>query len=197
MTRWIASLALVFAASAAAQPQAAPPNALLLVAKPSLRDPNFRETVILVTQARDFNTVGVILNRPGSAKNQESGRALGIGGPVLRSAVVALFEEDGVPASPAFPILKGIYLSMHPGILKSLLKDPGRRYRLFSGFSGWAPRQLESEMKRGGWYMLPATKDVLFREDTRGLWRELLEKARKSGTSPHVQHGNPGIYFPA
>ena len=63
-------LLLLFLAStpAAAEPQAEAPNAILLVAKPDLQDPNFRETVVLVTQAADASTVGVILNRPTSAE---------------------------------------------------------------------------------------------------------------------------------
>ncbi len=65
MTPRLALLALLVAGAAAAQPQADPPNAVLLVAKPGMLDPNFRETVVLATQSSDASTVGVILNRPG------------------------------------------------------------------------------------------------------------------------------------
>src|SRR5688572_23105282 len=59
MSPWLAFVTALLVA----QPQAEAPNSLLLVAKPSLTDPNFRETVVLVTQAADASTVGVILNR--------------------------------------------------------------------------------------------------------------------------------------
>lgn len=49
--------------------------------------------------------------------------------------------------------------------------------RLFAGFAGWAPQQLEGEMEEGAWYALRASEAVLFRKDTAGLWRELVEQA--------------------
>ena len=156
------------------------PNAILLVAKPELGDANFRQTVVLVTQAPDASTVGVILNRPTDRKHAKSGRPLGFGGPVMPWATVALFRAPGKPEAPAFHVLKDVYLSLHPTNLEALLARPATDgYRLYSGFSGWAPRQLESEMVRESWYILPATESVVFREDMRGLWRELVEKARK------------------
>ena len=85
-----------------------------------------------------------------------------------------------------------MYLSMHPANVDALLARRDGSYRLYSGFAGWAPRQLESEMARDGWYMLPATEDVVFRKDTRDLWRELIERAR-GAKKPHVQ-GQPRRY---
>ena len=46
------------------------------------------------------------------------------------------------------------------------------------GFSGWAPGQLDSEMQREGWYVLPASEEIVFRAETSGMWGELVEKAR-------------------
>lgn len=188
--RWVVLAAgLVLALSASAQGE--PPNAILLVAKPELVDPNFRETVVLVTQAPDFSTVGVILNRPTGRKHAETGKALGFGGPVMPQATVALFRSPGMPEAPAFHVLKGVYLSMHPKILEPLFSRPKEGYRLYSGFSGWAPRQLESEMTRESWYILPATESIVFRDDARDLWRELVEKARKLN-APRA-HANPPL----
>jgi putative transcriptional regulator len=167
------ALALAFLAV-----QSDPPNAILLVAKPGLADPNFRETVVLVTQSPDAHTVGVILNRPTQEKHEKTGEPLYFGGPVMRQAIVALFKSENEPAAPAFHVLKNIYLSMHPGIVEPLLANPGPQHRLYTGFSGWAPGQLESEMAREGWYVLPASEALLFRRDTAGMWRELVEKAR-------------------
>ena len=174
--RWIAFAAALLCASAGAQDA---PNAILLVAKPELADPNFRQTVVLVTQASDGSTVGVILNRPTDRKHAKSGKALGFGGPVMPAATVALFRSPKKPEAPAFHVLKGVYLTMHQSILEALFARPAENYRLYSGFSGWAPRQLQSEMARDGWYVLPATESIVFRDDQSGLWRELVEKARK------------------
>jgi putative transcriptional regulator len=178
--------AVLLAAGAFAQ-NSEPPNGLLLVAKPGLPDPRFRETVVLVTQTADSQTVGVILNRPTQAKLSDivadetlarnySG-AVFFGGPVMERTLVALFRSDSVPQAPAFHVLKGLYLSMHPAAIESLLKQTGARYRLYAGFSGWAPGQLESEMQGESWYVLPATDELVFRKDTTGMWQELVERA--------------------
>jgi len=173
-----AGLVFLFAAAAAAAQQDDPPNGILLVAKPGLVDPNFRETVVLVTQSRDSHTVGVILNRPTPQKHEKTGERLYFGGPVMRQAVLALFRAERTPEEAAFHVLRGVYLTMHPRNIEPLLERRDRRYRLYHGFSGWAPGQLEAEIARDGWYVLPAKEELLFREDTRGMWNELLEKAR-------------------
>lgn len=178
MIRWIVALALV-AATAAAQDR---PNAVLLVAKPGLVDPNFSRTVVLATQAESGETVGVILNRPSGRTHPSTGEALYSGGPVMREVLLAVFRSAEPPAAPAFHVLRGVYLTMHPANLDKLLSGEARNYRLYSGFSGWAPRQLESEMQHDGWYVLPASEALLFRADTAGMWEELVEKARGNRT---------------
>lgn len=154
----------------------AQPNAVLLVAKPGMADPNFRETVVLVTQTPDASTVGVILNRPTSRKHETSGEPVREGGPVMREVLVTLFRSGQEPAS-SFPVLQGVYLSMHPDNIDGLLAPPAHDRRLYAGFAGWAPGQLQGELERDAWYVMPANVDVIFRNDTRGLWRELVNKA--------------------
>ena len=170
-----AALALILASGAALAQ-----NAVLLVAKPGMQDPHFRETVVLVTQVNDGSTVGVILNRPTTVRHERSGELLYSGGPVMPRTVVALFRSESVPAAPSFHVLKGIYLSMHPANLEPLVAQPSARMRLYAGFSGWASRQLEAEMASGSWYVLRATEELVFRKDTSGMWSELVERARGS-----------------
>jgi putative transcriptional regulator len=168
-----------------------PANGVLLVAKPSLADPNFSQTVVLVTQTEDGGTVGVIINRPTALKLSQflsedlptgNYRApIYFGGPVMRQALVSLFRSETPPAAPAFHVLKDVYLTMHPDNIEGVLKDPTARYRVYAGFSGWLPRQLESEMMRDGWYFLPADEATIFREKTDGLWDELVDLARRLG----------------
>ena len=182
--------ALVVAGASGAQ-QHLPANGLFLVAKPGLLDPNFRQTVVLVTQAQDYSTVGVIINRPTSLKLEAFLRDQGpaaryqgplfSGGPVMRETIVSLFRSETPPEAPAFHVLKDLYLSLHPRNLQLLLEGSGRRYRLYAGFSGWAPRQLESEMQRDGWYVLPADVETIFRDSMEGVWQELVNRAEKRG----------------
>lgn len=157
-----------------------PANGALLVAKPSLVDPNFTQTVVLVTQAPDGSTVGVVLNRPSERRDEKTGMPIYEGGPVMKEVKIALFSATRVPAAPAFHVTLGVYLSMHPGNVDALPSHPDQQLRFFTGFSGWAPGQLQRELALDAWFVLPVTEDVLFRKDTRGLWRELIEKARGS-----------------
>ena len=186
MTRCAALLAAMALPLCAWGQPADGPNAVLLVAKQELLDPNFRETVVLVTQAPDASTVGVILNRPSGRKHAKSGKGVGVGGPVAPGALVALFRSPKKPDGQSFHVLQGVYLSMQPATLEALFARSAQDYRLYAGFSGWAPRQLQSEMVRDSWYILPASEAVVFREDTRGLWQELVERARKMN-APRAQ----------
>jgi putative transcriptional regulator len=181
-----AALCFAFLAASTSAQQAERPNAVLLIAKPELIDPNFSRSVVLVTQTESGDTVGVILNRPGEQKHPRTGEVLFSGGPVMREVVLALFRSAEPPAAPAFHVLRGVYLTLHPENIEKLLSGEKRNYRLYSGFSGWAPRQLESEIERDGWYLLPASEALLFRADTAGMWEEMLEKARGNRTHSRI-----------
>lgn len=185
MRRGFTLLLLAVLAFAAHAQAPEPPNGLLLVAKPGLPDPRFRNTVVLVTQTRDSQTVGVILNRPSRLKLQDLrpdapadyAEPLYFGGPVMDRVVVALFHSDRPPAAAAFHVLRDVYLSMHPAVVDPLVAKPTPRLRLYAGFSGWAPRQLEAELVSESWFVVPASEEILFRRDTTGLWEELSEQA--------------------
>ena len=181
MTKAFAAIAFGISFCACAQTQHEPPNGVLLIASPGLGDPNFRQTVVLASQTRDGNTVGVILNRPTPAKHERTGAPIFFGGPVMREVLVALFSSERAPEAAAFHVLKGTYLTMHPLNLEKLFEGAparARGYRLFSGFAGWAPGQLEAELARNDWLVLPASAGLVFRSDTSGMWDELVRKAR-------------------
>jgi len=192
MTRWTALLlALLWPLPALPQLPASGAG-VLLVAKPELPDPRFSQTVVLVTRTQDLQTVGVILNRPLKARLAElvqepelSRNYAGpvfYGGPVMGRVLLALFRSGSEPPAPAFRISSDVYLSMHPGNVERLLRGEGpgypAEYRLYAGFSAWAPNQLENEIEGDSWYVLPASEALLFRADTDGMWEELVERAR-------------------
>ena len=196
---FVLAAALAVAGVAAAQ-QTDPANGIFLIAKPGLVDPNFRQTVVLVTQAQDYSTVGVIINRPTQVKldvllrgDPAAARyrdAVFFGGPVMPEVIVSLFRSDTPPEAAAFHVLKDLYLSLHPQNLRSLLAGSGKRYRLYAGFSGWAPRQLQSEIQRNGWYVLPADVEMIFRDSMEGVWQELVNRAEKR---PIAWRGEPAL----
>ncbi len=202
MKRWLAAFVLLaFGTIAAAQGKGpGGPNGVFLIAKPELLDPNFAKTVVLVTQTEDYSTVGVIINRPTVLKladfvadpkldTSKYRDRIYLGGPVMRNALFAVFQAESAPAAPAFHVLRKLYVTMHPDNVLMLLSSEDRRYRLYAGFSGWAPRQLESEFNREGWHVLPADEEVVFRKDTTGLWEEMIE--RVSALKTRIQEGAP------
>ena len=165
---------VVFSIAAWGQPQHEKPNALLLVAKPGLVDPNFRETVVLVSQTAEGSTVGVILNRPTARKHEATGEPVNFGGPVMREVLIALFRSERPPDAAAFHVLKDVYLSMQPQHVERAMENR----RLFAGFAGWAPGQLENELARDDWFVLAPSAEILFRNNAEGMWEELVRKAR-------------------
>lgn len=178
--------ALLGAAGASLAQDLPSPNGVLLVARPDMPDARFREAVILATQTADGETVGVVLNRPGERALSElmPGPSAGdyadgvyYGGPVLPQTLVAVFVSPEPPAAPAFHVLRGVYMSMHPANVYPLVEQRDQRFRLYAGFSGWRPGQLAAEVAAGGWYLVAAREDLLFRRDTSGLWRELVHQA--------------------
>jgi putative transcriptional regulator len=178
MKRWWFLIAALLASPAGAQT-----SGIVLVAKPGLADPNFRETVIVITRAPEGSTVGVILNRPTPVRLAKFAQPLYFGGPVMQEAVLAMFAADEPPKDAAFEVLPHVYLTLHPRNIEALAARRGERVRLFSGFAGWAPRQLEAEIAEGSWYALRATEALLFRKDTSGLWRELVDQASGARTA--------------
>ena len=195
MLRAAAFVLALAAGSVAHAQQDLPANGIFLIAKPTLADPNFAKTVVLVTQTENASTVGVIINRPSTlglsqflsdefpTRNYRD--PLYLGGPVMRQAIVAVYRSETVPAAAAFHVLKNVYLTMHADNLKQMLSTPGATYRLYAGFSGWAPRQLESEFTRDDWIVLPAEEEMLFRKNVDGIWQELVDRALSRGPRTH------------
>ena len=163
------------------------PNGVFLVATPALVDPNFRRSVVLVTQAPDGSTVGFIVNRPGRRSlaqilpdNEALKRftePLYQGGPVEAAGLFAVFRAKENPQG-ALRVLDDVSFAIDPATVELLLHAPPGRVRFFNGYSGWAPGQLAAEIERGGWYELIADADTLFHKDMDTLWEELIRRVR-------------------
>src|SRR5262245_16121363 len=191
----------LLAAAAAAQDA---PNGVLLVARPELADPNFRETVVLVTRHPGGGAVGVILNRPTPLRvNQllpehqafrERADRIFSGGPVSPRNVVAVFRAKERPEA-ALRVLPDVYLTLDGVVLDELLRRPDapRELRVYAGYAGWAPGQLEAEIARDDWYVLEPDADTIFRADPATLWRDLMRRAlsRSTRIGPAERPGPP------
>jgi putative transcriptional regulator len=183
---------LLFAALIASAPIASAgngnaANGIFLVASPALADPNFRRSVVLVTQMADGGSVGFIINRPGPRslaqilpENEVLKRytePLYFGGPVQAAGLFAAFRAKQNPPG-ALRVLADVSIALDPAVVEKLLHAPPGRVRFFNGYAGWAPGQLALELERGGWYVLNADADSVFHKETGTLWEELLARAR-------------------
>lgn len=182
---WIAllSLASLFPAWA----ETGVPTSILLVASERMKDPRFKQTVVLVTRhGRSQRPLGVILNRPLAAtldraipdNPQAAQHRLHDGGPLARSQLVFLVQSAGMPAG-TLAVAKDMYMGSNADSLLALLSapTPANQMRVFSGFSAWAPSQLENEVGRGDWHILPVDAAELFSHPADALWPLLWRRA--------------------
>ena len=188
MLRRLLLLGVLLAAIPPAWAQAeTAPNGVFLIAKPALVDPNFRRTVVLVTQAPNGTTVGYIINRPGRRSlaqilpdNEVFKRftePVYNGGPVDAAGLFAVFRAKEKPEG-ALSVLDGVSFALDPAVVETLMHAPPAQLRFFNGYAGWAPGQLAAELARGGWYVLNADADTVFRKDMDTLWDELIRRVR-------------------
>jgi len=164
-----------------------PDHGFLLVAKPSIVDPNFQRSVVLVIHVPDGAAVGVILNRPGKQSlasilpdNEKLARftdPVHFGGPVERAGLFALFRARESPGE-ALMMIADVHLALNPATVEQLLNHPPPDLRLFAGYSGWAPDQLAGELARGDWWTIAADAETVFRKNTETLWDDLSRRAR-------------------
>lgn len=163
-------------------------NAIFLVASRGLPDPNFRETVVLVTHPREGPPWGVIINRPLGLRLSEvfteyetlkkRKDVLFFGGPVGRGGLVFLVRLPKPPPR-AVPVLRDVHFISDIETIEGLLqrREPTRGLRVYTGYAGWGPGQLQGEIQRGGWHVLPADAATVFDKDPAEIWPELIKRA--------------------
>jgi putative transcriptional regulator len=158
----------------------------LLVARPELRDPNFARAVVLVLEHGAEGALGLVLNRPtdttlGDALPAwaELGAAPAVvftGGPVQPDAAIGLARRastgDVEGLAPLLGDLATVDLAAGPGPLGSAVDA----LRVYAGYSGWGPGQLDGEIDADGWYVLDARADDAFTSAPGGLWRAVLRR---------------------
>ncbi|MGQ0666418.1 MAG: YqgE/AlgH family protein [Nitrospiraceae bacterium] len=160
---------------------------VLLVASPSLDDPNFRQAVVLIVKHGPEGTLGLILNRstsvllsealPDLAALKGTNHRLFVGGPVASDRLVLLFRLKE-PAADARPVFDGVYFGATPALLERIITQatPTETFRAFAGHAGWAPGQLEFEMLQGAWGVLPPGSFNIFDKDPTTLWPDSLTR---------------------
>ena len=162
----------------------------LLIAGPTLLDPNFARSVVLVGEHNEDGALGVVLNRPSDTSVSEAvpdlvelldgDEPIHVGGPVQSSAVLVLAEFEE-PEPVATMVMDGVgFLALEDEDEQDPRETPPLvRARVFAGYAGWGPGQLESELERDDWIIEAASPDDVFDEDPSSLWTRALD--RKGG----------------
>ena len=175
----------------------------LLVANPALRDPNFDRTVVLVLEHTEEGALGLVLNRPSETTVDDvlpqwerlaaEPTVVFVGGPVQPSAAICvgrLNTSDGddrakgeLEPGPERPHKreegwKHLFMSL---ATVDLERDPDEiaeleRVRVFAGYAGWGPGQLEGELEAEGWFVFDALPDDALSDRAEDLWRLVLRR---------------------
>lgn len=203
LAAWAALLSLFLSGvhSSGMEPvrERSPAKGLFLIADSRLTDRHFRESVVLLTHHGADGTVGVIVNRPTTRPLSsvlpglpidEKRVPLFIGGPVSRNILSLLLQTERPPQEME-TVLDGLYFSGDARPLAGLLKDASR-FRVFSGYAGWAAGQLQGEIDRGDWQLLPADAALLFQSDPETIWFELFRRAQQRAVGIPFSTGPPG-----
>ncbi len=158
----------------------------LLVSAPTLVDPNFARTIVLLLDTDEDGTLGVILNRPSKVAVGEvleswaevvgEPDVLFRGGPVGTDSALAVarLAEGSEPVGwrPLFDGTGLIDLDTPREVIVPALHG----IRIYAGYAGWGAGQLEAEVEEGAWYVVAGAPDDLFDATPDGLWRRVLRR---------------------
>ena len=168
-----------------------PARGVLLIADRQIQDPRFRESVILLVSFGPGGSLGLIVNKPTATKVSSRFGGIGsmnlgddglvfYGGPVGGHEVMMLRRADKAPEGWG-PVVDRLFVTnsrvaMMDALMTTRSAD---EVRVYAGYAGWAAGQLEQEIARGGWHLLPADAALIFRRDMTKLWPELYRKSRE------------------
>jgi putative transcriptional regulator len=194
-----------------------PLTASLLVAMPQLQDPNFLRSVMMIVQHDIEGTFGLVLNRPVDMSASELCEGLDMewggnpetslhwGGPVQPHTGWMLFAHDDVETAHVYDqvhepaleseemtsLVDGVCFAGSLNVLRTIVEAPPGDVRLFLGYAGWGPGQLEMEMAEGVWLNAPATREVIFDVDADDMWDTVV---RSLGIDPATLILTPGVH---
>lgn len=159
----------------------------LLVATPPLVDPNFDRSVVLLLEHGDDGALGIVLNRPSDTalesvlpewyQHASEPGVVFSGGPVAPEAVIAL-ARGGTDATDGWVTVLGPVGTVDIG------RDPDElglqldALRVFVGYAGWSPGQLESELEQDAWFVVRTESGDPFSPNPDRLWHEVLRRQR-------------------
>lgn len=158
-----------------------PAPGLLLVAAPRMRDPRFKQTVVLLVEHSEDGSLGVIINRKTDLTIKQAFPELGslgadhalfFGGPVGLSRLSYAFA--GSNRADGREVIDGVHWGADSSLLGDLLREQDApSLRVFMGYAGWGPGQLQFELSLQDWQLLAASAKDIFTDDPGNLWHLL------------------------
>ena len=159
----------------------------LLVAAPPLVDPNFDRTVVLMLEHGEDGGLGIVLNRRSETALEDvfpewrpvvsPPDFVFVGGPVATDAVIALARRRHAALEGFVQILDDlgtVNLADDPFDIGTSLES----LRVFAGYAGWSPGQLEAELDKGAWFVVALDPRDPFVDSPERLWRDVLRRQR-------------------
>ena len=161
-----------------------------LIAMPTIGDPRFERSVIYMCAHSAEGAMGLVVNKPlddfsftelleqmgVEERGSEDRIRLHFGGPVETGRGFVLHSDD-YRRDGTLRIAGGVALTATIDVLKAMASGSGPRASLLAlGYAGWAPGQLDAEIRANGWLTCDADRDLLFGRDLDGKWREALTR---------------------
>ncbi len=165
-----------------------------LIAGNQLRDPNFFKSVVLIVEHGPEGSMGLVINHPspftvshalqGTFDLPENQELVYIGGPVEPEALFVVHNSSELDPTE-MPIVENVFMGSSTEVFEDIIQvaqdEPqGLIYRVFAGCSGWGPDQLEGELSRGDWTVLPADEQSVFHTDPYPVWDTLNTKCKQT-----------------
>ena len=160
-----------------------------LVAANHLYDPNFSQTVIYLVAYGQRGALGVVVNRPTDiqlasalphlADQPHAEDVIYAGGPVGRTHMLLLVRSQTFPLGEALPITAEVSVTSSLDNLTELAATATAQFHVYAGHAGWSPLQLDSEVARGDWHVMPADPTTLFDTDLKNVWSSLRKKGAR------------------
>lgn len=159
----------------------------LLVVPRQSPDPSFAESVVLIVRYAEDGTVGFMINRqttlPASDVLRDLKGSSNYSQPLYAGGPVQVELVQGLLQSPAGPhdgthVFGDLYrLSKKAELEKALAAGKGsKELRIYMGYCGWSPGQLENEVNQGGWYIFNGSEALVFDSNPSTLWSRMIAR---------------------
>ena len=163
-----------------------PTVTVMLVATPALSDPVYRASVLVASPLADGRFLGFIVNKPtsvtlaqafpGHLPSRKVADPIFLGGPDQANKLFALVQREQSPGKGSIRLLSDLFIVFAGDTVDQVIEQDPEHARFLFGVVVWQPGELDSEIKRGAWYVESPETDVMMRKETGKLWEELVRR---------------------